>query len=111
SEKSLRRALRIVQESQGRNDAIQEKLRALVGQIEEARARQVDSLNTLLEAAKTVQARAQEHDELMSRFAALGESAQHVNALTLELTAKRSAGATEAELLQGLAEIQVHMAS
>ncbi len=111
SEKSLQRALRIVQESQGRNDAIQEKLRALVAQIEEARGRQVESLNTLLEAAKTVQARAQEHDALMGRFAALGESAQHVNALTLELSAKRSAGASEAELLQGLAEIQLHMAT
>lgn len=111
SEKSLQRAIRIVQESQGRNDAIQEKLRALVAQIEEARGRQVDSLNTLLEAAKTVQARAQEHDALMARFAALGESAQRVNTLTLELSAKRSAGASESEILQGLGEIQLQMAS
>lgn len=111
SEKSLQRALRIVQESQGRNDAIQEKLRALVAQIEHARTRQVESLNTLLEAAKTVQARAEEHDALMARFAALGESAQRVNVLTLELSAKRSAGASESELLQGLGEIQMHMAT
>lgn len=111
SEKSLQRALRIVQESQGRNDAIQEKLRALVAQIEEARRRQVESLNTLLEAAKTVQARAQEHDSLMARFAELGESAQRINALTLELAAKRSAGASESEILQGLGELQLHMAT
>jgi hypothetical protein len=111
SEKSLQRGLRIVQESQERNDVVQEKLRALVAQIEQARVRQVESLNTLLEAAKTLQARAQEHDDLMARFAALGESSQRVNALTVELSAKRSAGASESEILQGLGEIQVHMAS
>jgi hypothetical protein len=111
SEKSLQRGLRIVQESQERNDVVQEKLRALVAEIEQARIRQVESLNALLEAAKTLQARAQEHEALMARFAALGESSQRVNALTLELSAKRSAGASESEILQGLGEIQVHMAS
>jgi hypothetical protein len=111
SEKSVSRGLRIVQESQERNDAVQEKLRALVTQIEQARERQVESLQTLLETARTVQARAQEHEVLMARFAALGESAQRVNALAIELSAKRSAGASEAELLQGLGEIQMHMAT
>jgi transcriptional regulator NrdR family protein len=111
SEKSVSRGLRIVQESQERNDAVQEKLRALVTQMEQARERQVESLTTLLETARTVQARAQEHEALMARFAALAESAQRVNALALELSAKRSAGASEAELLQGLGEIQMHMAT
>jgi hypothetical protein len=111
SEKSLHRGLRIVQDSQERNDVIQEKLRALVAEIEQARGRQVESLNKLLEAAQTVQARVQEHEALMARFAALGESAQRVDALTLELSAKRTAGASESDLLQGLGEIQVQMAT
>jgi hypothetical protein len=111
SEKSLHRGVRIVQESQERNDAIQEKLRALVAQIEQARERQVETLATLLETAKTVQARAQEHEALMARFAALAESAQRINALTLDLSAKRSAGASEADLLQGLGEVQIQMAA
>jgi len=54
--------MRIVQESQERNDVIQEKLRALVAQMEQTRGRQVESLNALLEAAKTLQARAEEHE-------------------------------------------------
>jgi hypothetical protein len=111
NDKSIHRGLRIVQESQVRSDTIQEKLRALVAEIEQARGRQAESLNTLLETAKTVQARAQEHAALMARFATLGESAQRVNALALELSAKRSAGASESELLQGLGEIQLHMAT
>jgi hypothetical protein len=111
SEKSVHRGMRILQESQEHNDAVQEKLRALVTRIEEARGRQVESLNTLLETAKRVEARAQEHEALMARFAALGESAQAVNALAVELSAKRSTGASESEILQGLGEIQMHMAT
>jgi hypothetical protein len=111
SEKSLHRGMRIVQESQERNDVIQEKLRALVAQIEHARERQVQSLTTLVEAASTLQARAQEHEALMARFVALAESAQRVNALALELSEKRRAGASDSELLQGLGEIQMQMAS
>jgi hypothetical protein len=47
----------------------------------------------------------------MKRFAALGESASHVNTLTNELTARRSAGATESEIIEGLQAIQVQMAA
>jgi hypothetical protein len=111
SEKGLERAIRIVQESTGVNEAIQDKLRALVAQIEEARARQVESINVLLEAARTVQTRAEGHDALMRRFAALGESARHVNDLVGALSAKRNAGATETEVLAGLSEIQAQMAT
>lgn len=111
SEKGLQRAVRVVQESAGRNEAIQEKVRALVEQIEQARARQVESLQALLDAARAVQARAEQHDGLMRRFAALGESAQSVNSMAAELSAKRKAGAAEAELLRGLDEVETRMAN
>lgn len=109
SEKGLQRAVHIVQESAGRNDAVQQKVRALVEQIEQARARQVESLQALLEAARAVQARAEQHDELMRRFAALGESAQSVSAMAAELTAKRQAGAADAEVLHALDEVEARM--
>jgi hypothetical protein len=111
TEKGMQRAIRIVQESARVNEGIQEKLRALVAQIEETRGRQVESLNVLLEAARTVQARAESHDVLMRRFGALGESARHLNDLVGVLAAKRSQGATETELLAGLTEIQTQMAA
>ena len=111
SEKGLQRAIKIVQDSAGRNERIQEKLKALVEEIERARSRQVESLNTLLEAAHAVERRAQQHDVLMQRFAALGESAKQVNALTADLSERRQAGATETELLEGLNGIQVQMAT
>jgi len=109
NQKGLQHAVHIVQESAGRNDAVQQKVRALVEQIEQARARQVESLQALLEAARAVQARAEQHDDLMRRFAALGESAQSVNSLAAELSAKRQAGAADAEVLHGLEEVEARM--
>jgi hypothetical protein len=111
TEKGMQRAIRLVQESSGANESIQEKLRALVAQLEEARGRQVESLNVLLEAARTVQARAESHDVLMRRFGALGESARHVNELVGALASKRNEGATETEMLAALSEIQAQMTS
>jgi hypothetical protein len=110
SAKGLERAVRVVQESTSHNDVVHEKLRALVTQIEEARVRQVESLNTLLEAARAVQTRSEQYEGLMKRFAALGESAREVNTMAVEVSAKRNAGATEAEILEGIAAIQTHMA-
>jgi hypothetical protein len=111
SEKGLQRAVRVVQDSAGRHDVIQERLRALVTEIEAARTRQVESLNALLELAKRVQVRAEQHDVLVRRFSALGESAQHVKALTSEISERRNTGATEAEMLDGLREILTQMAT
>jgi hypothetical protein len=111
TEKGMQRAIRIVQESNGTNETIQEKLRALVAQLEEARGRQAESMNVLLDAARSVQARAESHDTLMRRFGALGESARLVNDLVAALAAKRNEGATETETLAGLSEIQAQMAS
>ena len=109
SERGLRRAIAIVQESGGMSERIQERLRALVAEIEQARVRQVESLNALLAAANTVEKRAQEHTALMQRFAALGESAGHVNTLTMALSEKRSAGTPDTELLPDLQAIQAHV--
>jgi hypothetical protein len=110
SGKALERAKGLVQESVSRSEIIQEKLRGLVAQIEGARLRQVDSLNTLLEAARSVQARTEQYDALLGRFAALGEAAHRVKALAEEFTERRNAGVSEAAVLQGIGEIQVHMA-
>jgi uncharacterized coiled-coil DUF342 family protein len=111
SAKTLERAVRIVQESTGRNETVQEKLRGLVAEIEASRVRQVESLNALLEAAKHAQARSEQYDALMQRFAALGESARQVNTVAAEADAKRVAGAPEAEVLEGLGAIEAQMAA
>jgi hypothetical protein len=109
--KTLERAVRIVQESTGRNATVQDKLRELVAQIEESRTRQVASLNTLLEAARHAQLRSEQYNALMTRFAALGESAREVNTLAAEADARRQAGAPETELLEGLGHIETQMAT
>ena len=111
SGKTLERAVRVVQESTARNETVHEKLRGLVTQIEEARTRQVESLNTLLAAAQRAQARSEQYEALLGRFAALGESARQVNTLAGEAEAKRQAGASETEVLQGLDDVQTQMAS
>jgi glutamine synthetase adenylyltransferase len=111
SEKGLQRAIKIVQDSAGRNERIQDKLKGLVSEIELARTRQVESLNALLEAARAVETRAQQHDGMMQRFAALGESAKQVNSMTSALSERRQAGASESELLEGLNGIQIQMAT
>jgi len=109
SGKTLERAVRIVQESTSRNETVQGKLRELVAQIEGARTRQVESLNTLLEAARRAQSRSEQFDALMQRFAALGESARVVNTLAAEADAKRQVGAPEAEILEGLGNLEAQM--
>jgi len=90
---------------------VQEKLRHLVKEIEAARVRQVESLSTLLETAQRAQARSEQYEALLKRFAALGESARHVNTLALETDAKRQSGAPEATVLQGLDEVRTQMAA
>ena len=111
SGKTLERAVRVVQESTALNEAVQEKLRHLVKEIEAARVRQVESLSTLLETAQRAQARSEQYEALLKRFAALGESARHVNTLALETDAKRQSGAPEATVLQGLDEVRTQMAA
>src|SRR5579859_6618835 len=110
-EKSLRRATAIIQDSASRQDRIQERLRALVDEIEHSRTRQVQSLTALLEAARTLEARTQQHDAILQRFAALGESARACNELAVSLSQRRAAGLSDGEMLAGLVEIQTSMAA
>jgi hypothetical protein len=71
SGKTLERAVKVVQETTVRHEALQETLRELVRQIEAARLRQVDSLGVLLEAAKRTQLRSEQYEALLKRFGAL----------------------------------------
>lgn len=111
SNKTLQRAIAIVNESTSRNEVIQEKLRGLVAQIEEARLRQVESLNALLEAAKHAQARSEQYDALLNRFGALGDSAREIQTVAAAIDAKRREGAPESEVLAGLGEVEGQMAA
>jgi chromosome segregation ATPase len=108
-EKSIARAARMLEDATARQPRIQEKLRALVGEIEAARIQQQKSLDTLVEVSQALQARATQYGELMDRFAELGEAARGVNALTTTLSARRNEGAGEGELLAGLQELEQRM--
>jgi chromosome segregation ATPase len=108
-EKSIARAAKMLEDATLRQPRIQEKLRALVGEIEAARLQQQKSLDVLVEVSQALQARATQYGELMDRFAALGESAKGVNALTTTLSARRAEGAGEGELLVGLQELEERM--
>jgi hypothetical protein len=110
SARTLERAVRLIQESTERNETVQDKLRGLVAEIEAARVRQVESLNTLLQAAQRTQARSEQYDALLQRFAALGESARQVNALAVEVDAKRRSDAGETEILERLGAMETQMA-
>lgn len=110
-EKALARAARALEEATTRQPRIQEKLRALVDEIEQARVRQQQSLETLVAVSQALAARAAQFEALMKRFAALGESAKNVNLLTGQLSARRSDGAPEGELLDGLRELDGKMGS
>jgi chromosome segregation ATPase len=108
-EKELARAARVLAASTERQPRIQEKLRALVSEIEAARSRQQESLDTLVTVSRALEARATEFDTLMKRFAALGHSAQSIHRLSAELTARKSSGAPEAEILDGLRALEDRM--
>jgi len=108
-EKALAHAARLLSESTQRQPRIQEKLRALVGEIEGARLRQKESLDMLVETSRALEARANEFDALMRRFAAVGESAQAIHRLTSEISTRKSSGASEADLLEGLLQIEQQM--
>jgi hypothetical protein len=110
SAKTLERAVRIVQESTEGNEGVHEKLRELLAQIEAARLRQEQSLTTLLEAARHVQARSEQYDTLLKRFAALGESAREVNTLAAASETERKGGASPGEVAEALGKVDEAMA-
>src|SRR5579864_7116034 len=82
SEKALARVARILEDATTRQPQIQQKLRALVGEIEAAQGRQQASLDALVEVSRALATRAGEFEALLARFASLGESARGVNQLT-----------------------------
>lgn len=108
-EKALAHAARLLSESTQRQPRIQEKLKALVGEIEGARLRQQRSLDMLVETSRALEARANEFDAIMRRFAAVGESAQAIFRLTSEISNKKNNGAPESDLLEGLRQIEERM--
>jgi hypothetical protein len=109
-EKALARAAHLLSESTQRPPRIQEKLKVLVGEIEGARLRQQESLDVFVETSRALEARANQFDALMRRFATVGESAQTIHRLTSDISTRRSGGAPEADLLEGLRQIEEHMA-
>jgi hypothetical protein len=105
-EKGLTRAAGILEDATKRQPQIQEKLRALVGEIEAAQGRQQQSLDVLVEVSRALANRAAEFEALMTRFAALGESARGINQLTSHLSARKNEGAPDSELLEGLRALE-----
>jgi hypothetical protein len=110
NEKSLSRAARALTSSVEHQALIEAKLRALVVEIDAARQKQQASVTALMEVAHDLEARTKKRDELLARFAALGASATHANTLTVELATRKAEGATDQEVLDRLAQIQVEMA-
>jgi chromosome segregation ATPase len=106
SEKALALAARILESATTKQPQIQQKLRALVGEIEAAQERQQASLDSLVEVSRALAARAEEFESLLSRFATLGESAKAINQLTGELSARKTGGAPDHELLEGLRALE-----
>jgi chromosome segregation ATPase len=108
-ERSLARAARVLSASTTRQPQIQEKLQALVTEIEAARVRQQASLDTLVEVSRALEARATDFDGLMRRFADVGQSAQSIHQLTSDLAAMKAAGAPETQILEGLRKLEDEM--
>ena len=111
SEKSMSRAARALSAAVEQQGLIERCLRAVVDEIERARVHQQESTQTLLDAAHAVERRAKSRDALLARFSALGESARQANTLAVEVSERRTQGATETETLEHLSALQIEMAS
>jgi hypothetical protein len=107
SEKSLAKVSRLLEDATGRQGRVQEKVRALVSEIESIRVLQEQSLGALAEVARALEARAARFQALMQRFVALGERAKETNTLMTALAAKKESGAAEADLLEGFHDVEV----
>ncbi len=106
TERSMTRATRSLSESVQFHTRIEERLKALVAEMESARRTQQQSVDALTHVAHEVERRAKSRDALLARFAELGSRAGQVNALALDLTSRQKAGAPDHELLQRLATIE-----
>jgi hypothetical protein len=111
TERSMTRATRSLTDSVQLQARIEEKLRALVHEIESARVRQQEAVGALVDAAHELERRAKSRDVLLERFTSLGVSAGQINELALELNARRTGGAQDSEVLDRLSDIQRRMAS
>ena len=109
TEKGLSRATRLLTDSVERRARIEEKLRALVTEIETARNHQQQSIQTLLDVARELDERSKERDSLLARFGALGAFAAQVSALAVKLGDRRNEGAGDQELLERLGDIRAQM--
>ena len=111
SERSMARAARALSAAVEQQGVIEQRLRGVVEEIDRARQRQQESTQALLDAAHAIEQRTKSRDALLARFATLGESAGLVNTLAVELSARRTEGASETELLQRLSALQIEMAT
>src|SRR5260370_10651987 len=109
TEKGLSRATRLLTDSVDHRARIEEKLRALVTEIEAARNHQQQSIQALLDVAHELDERSKERDTLLARFGALGASAAQVSALAVKLGERRNEGAGDQELLERLGDIRGQM--
>jgi hypothetical protein len=109
TEKGLSRATRLLTDSVEYRARIEEKLRALVTEIEAARTHQQQSIQALLEVAHELDERSKERDALLARFGALGASAAQVSELAVKLGERKSEGAGDQELLERLGDIRGQM--
>jgi hypothetical protein len=111
SQKTLSRTAAILTESVNARARIEEGVRRLVTEIGQAQQRQEASVQVLVEVAAELEQRTKDRDALLARFAGLGTSAASVNAMAVDLAARRQAGADATELLELLREIQAKMSS
>ncbi|HEV3194431.1 MAG TPA: hypothetical protein VGY54_28235 [Polyangiaceae bacterium] len=109
TEKGLSRATRLLTDSVEYRARIEEKLRALVMEIEAARSHQQQSIQALLEVAHDLDERSKERDALLVRFGALGASAAQVSELAVKLGERKNEGAGDQELLERLGDIRGQM--
>jgi hypothetical protein len=110
SERSMARATRSLTMTVEQQARIEQRLRALVEEIEGARLRQQESIDIIVRASRNLEHRARSRDALLARFAALGESAAHVNSLAVEVAGRSKEGVADREMLERLTTIQVEMA-
>jgi hypothetical protein len=109
TEKGMSRATRLLTDSVEYRARIEEKLRALVMEIEAARTHQQQSIQALLEVAHELDERSKERDTLLARFGALGASAAQVSELAVKLGERKGEGAGDQELLERLGDIRGQM--
>jgi hypothetical protein len=109
TDRSMSRATRALTESVERQARIEQKLRALVAELDGVRKEQQASMDVFVEAAHRIEERAKSRDSLLARFAQLGASAGRVNALAVELNSRKEQRADSTEILERLGAMETEM--